>query len=371
MAALSLFVGIALATGFLTPPGSTASPAASATTVVKGPSASVTFDASGGWVADDTAGTVRRFNPTTGSWTSKPAPVGNAAVSIAAGFDKVWAVSALANTVVGVDASSGTTNRSPVGVAAGPVSVAAGDGGVWVASLEAGTVSLVDPTTFEVEASVALPDGAVRVALGDGSVWVTGQTDSLTRINPTPVGVTLRWESVDRRPRAHRRGRRRQGGLGGRRTERDGERGRSEEPAGRTHHCDPVADPTGGDPDTVAVWDGLVWVGDGATPIVSAFDPGTGRQVGARVAVPGVVRQLVVGDGNLWAATANPGRVVRLSRVKGLQPSWTSSMRVPRAPLGCTKATVVPLEPGRGASSMRRPPACRTAASAVATSVTR
>ena len=43
--------------------------------------------------------------------------------------------------------------------------------------------------------------------------------------------------------------------------------------------------------------------------------------------------------------------------------SWTSSIRVPKAVLGCTKATVVPREPGRGASSMTRPPwsftACR------------
>ena len=29
--------------------------------------------------------------------------------------------------------------------------------------------------------------------------------------------------------------------------------------------------------------------------------------------------------------------------------SWTSSMRVPNAPLGWTNATVVPLEPGRAA----------------------
>ena len=34
--------------------------------------------------------------------------------------------------------------------------------------------------------------------------------------------------------------------------------------------------------------------------------------------------------------------------------SWTSSIRVPNAPLGCTKATVVPRDPGRGTSSMTR-----------------
>ncbi len=40
--------------------------------------------------------------------------------------------------------------------------------------------------------------------------------------------------------------------------------------------------------------------------------------------------------------------------------SWTSSIRVPNASLGCTKATVVPRLPGRGASSMTRWPAAFT-----------
>ena len=51
--------------------------------------------------------------------------------------------------------------------------------------------------------------------------------------------------------------------------------------------------------------------------------------------------------------------------------SWTSSTRVPKAPLGCTKATVVPRDPGRGFSSMSFPPAARTASTAAAQSSTR
>ena len=51
--------------------------------------------------------------------------------------------------------------------------------------------------------------------------------------------------------------------------------------------------------------------------------------------------------------------------------SWTSSMSVPKAALGCTKATVVPREPGRGASSMTRPPASLTASGPRAQSSTR
>ena len=51
--------------------------------------------------------------------------------------------------------------------------------------------------------------------------------------------------------------------------------------------------------------------------------------------------------------------------------SWTSSTRVPKAPLGCTKATVVPRDPGRGFSSMSFPPVARTASTAAAQSSTR
>ena len=46
-------------------------------------------------------------------------------------------------------------------------------------------------------------------------------------------------------------------------------------------------------------------------------------------------------------------------------------MRVPKEVLGWTKATVVPRDPGRGASSMTRPPASFTAWSAAAQSATR
>ena len=51
--------------------------------------------------------------------------------------------------------------------------------------------------------------------------------------------------------------------------------------------------------------------------------------------------------------------------------SWTSSIRVPNAALGCTKATVVPRDPGRGTWSMTSPPWSLTDWSATAQSSTR
>ena len=51
--------------------------------------------------------------------------------------------------------------------------------------------------------------------------------------------------------------------------------------------------------------------------------------------------------------------------------SCTSSINVPNDVLGCTKATVVPRDPGRGSSSITRPPASLIACSATAQSSTR
>ena len=51
--------------------------------------------------------------------------------------------------------------------------------------------------------------------------------------------------------------------------------------------------------------------------------------------------------------------------------SWTSSMRVPKLPLGWTKATVVPRLPGRGALSIGVAPAATIASRAAAQSSTR
>ena len=51
--------------------------------------------------------------------------------------------------------------------------------------------------------------------------------------------------------------------------------------------------------------------------------------------------------------------------------SWTSSISVPKLPLGWTKATVVPRLPGRGAWSIGVAPAATIAASAAAQSSTR
>lgn len=329
-AVVALLLGIALATGFLTPPGSgtsTTSPAATLRTVVRSDAVADVAVASGnGYMLDDASGTIRRFDPSSGAFTGPARHVAGRPVSITAGFGELWVADAVGNAVVAVDPSTGRRVGNPISVGAEPVSVAAGEGGVWVASLGDGSVSLVDPRSRSVTASVALPDGAVRVVVGDGAVWVTGQTDTLTRIAPKPEGVSLKWKAI-------RVG---QGPIGVATT--PGAVWVADAVGGAVTKVDPVhlrvvdtyAIGTGGtvvgaeslraslghgasDPLTLAVANGLVWVGDGRAGTLTALDPSTGRQRDRAVTLPGMPRHLVVaGDRSLWLTTANPARVIEV-----------------------------------------------------------
>ncbi|HUY64498.1 MAG TPA: hypothetical protein VMV14_08280 [Acidimicrobiales bacterium] len=316
-AVVALLLGLALATGFLTPPGSSSgsstTAAASTHIVVRSDAADVAFASGSGWLVDDTKATIRRFDPSSGAFRGAALSVGRRPVGLAAGYGRLWVADAVGNAVDVVDPTRATIDGGPISVASEPVSVAAGLGGIWVASLGANTVSLIDPRTRTVTASVALPDGAVRVALGDGAVWVTGETDTLTRIEPRPLGVSLQWRSI-------RVG---QGPIG--LVAAPGAVWVADAQSGAVSRVDPtslrvtgtfrvgVAGATGvSDPDQVAVFDGWVWVTDGQAATVTSLDPSNGRQHGAPASLPGAPRRLVEADGSLWATTANPGTVVTL-----------------------------------------------------------
>ncbi len=315
---LALLIGVAITTDILTTPATTGAdgpPPAVAQTVIHAVAASVAFGPTGGWSADDHTGTLRRFNTTTGAALGRPLQLGGRPISVASGFGRIWVADIAGNQVWEVDPDTGTVVGAPIPVAQGPVSLAAGDGGVWVASLVAGTVSLIDPRSAQVLASGVLPDGAVRLAIGPDGVWVSGQTNTLTRVDPDPVGGSLHWRTVQVG----------QGpfgvGVG------DGSVWVANVKSGSVSRVDPATMrvtatyTVGGagagvpaNPEMVAVWHGRLWVADGQQGVVVALDPATGQQDGMPVEVPGVIRQLVLDDqGSMWGTTANPGTVVRFS----------------------------------------------------------
>jgi len=315
---LALVIGVAVMVDRIVDPGTPGAdgpPPADAQTVVHGAAASVAFGPTGGWVADDQTGTLRRFDSSTGTAIGRPLQLGGRPISVVSGFGRIWVADIAGSTVWEIDPRTGTVVGSPIAVAQGPVSLAAGDGGVWVASLVAGTISLIDPRTGQVLAAGTLPDGAVRLAVGPDGVWVSGQTDSLTRVDPDPVNGSLRWRTVEVG----------QGpfgvGVG------DGSVWVANVKSGSVSRVDPTSMrvtatyPVGGagggvpaNPEMVTVWHNRLWVADGQQGVVVALDPATGQQVGMPVVVPGVIRQLVLDDaGTLWGTTANPGTVVRFS----------------------------------------------------------
>jgi len=314
--ALVLGLGFAIA-GLVSPStsGPDGPPPADAQVVIRTAAASVAFDPAGAWLADDHSGTVRHFAPATGAALGRPVRVGGRPISVVAGFGRIWVADIAGSKVWEIDPGNGAVVGSPIAVAQGPVSLATGDGGVWVASLVAGTVSLIDPHTAQVVASAALPDGAVRLAIGPDGVWVSGQTDSLTRVDPRPVDATLSWRTV-------RVGQGPFGvGVG------DGSVWVANVKSGSVSRVDPatmrvsatytVGGAGGGvpaNPEMVTFWNGRLWVADGQQGVVVALDPATGQQIGMPVQVPGVIRQLVVDDGGaLWGTTANSGAVIRFS----------------------------------------------------------
>ena len=314
-ATVALFVGATLVTGFLAPRSPSGdAPPATVTVVANRQAASVTFDKTGGWLADDNDGTVRHFDPATGASIGQPVQIGGRPISVVAAYGRIWVADTANSEVYRINPVTSKVVGAPEPVAQGPVSLAAGDGGVWVASLLSGTVSLLDPRTGSLVASSALPDGAVRIMVGPGGVWVSGQTDSLTRVDPRPAGVSLVWRSV-------RVG---QGPIGV--TAGDGSVWVANVQSGSVSRVDPStvrvtatynlngAGAVSSDPEMLAVWQGRLWVGSGQQNAVVAIDPSTGSRIGGTVSTPGIVRQMVLDTGGtLWATTANPGTVVRFS----------------------------------------------------------
>jgi streptogramin lyase len=315
---LALLTAVAIVAGVLTStgaPGADGLPPATARVVTTTQAASVSFDASGAWFADDHTGALGHFDPSTGATLGRPLVLGGRPISVVSGFGHLWVADIAGSQVWEVNPTTGKVVGSPVAVPEGPVSLAAGDGGVWVASLLAGTVSVIDPRTAQIRASQALPDGAVRLVLGPGGVWVSGQTDALARVDPRPVGGSLRWRAVDvgQGPFGVAVG----AGSVWVANVKSGSVSRVDPNSMRVMATYAVGGASAGvpaNPEMVAVWHGLLWVADGQQGVVTALDPLSGRQIGMPVAVPGVMRAFGLdAGGGLWGTTANPGTVVHFT----------------------------------------------------------
>jgi streptogramin lyase len=324
-AGVAFLIGIALVTGFFSAPSAPANQPATtiATTVPPTPVATthvvtrtnataLTFEGTTGWLADGDAATVHRFDPSSGTITGTATGVGQRPVAVTSGAGRIWVADSVGSVVIALDPTNGRVRGRPITVAQEPVTLDSGPGGIWVGSVLGGTVSVLDPRSGAVRASVAIPDGVSRLVTGDGAVWVAGQQSSLTRVDPRPVGLVLRWRSVTvgRGPIDVALG----AGSVWVANAQSASITRVNPSTMRVTGTWRLPDGHGGaiEPAAIAFFAGRLWVADGIHDTVTAIDPATGREVGRAVSLPGPFRQLAAGDGALWAATSFPGAVVRI-----------------------------------------------------------
>jgi YVTN family beta-propeller protein len=170
----------------------------------------------------------------------------------------MWVANTLSGTVARIDPGTDQVSHS-IPTEGAPTDLAAGEGAVWVLNGLEGEVRSVDPRTNEVISSLTVPLGSGGIAVGAGYVWVTNPLDvSVTKIDPLTAEVV---ETIR---------------LG---------------PSGS------------GSPETIAVADDAVWVGDGLAPAMWKLDP-TNGDVLANPGLRGAPSAIAIGpDGRVWVAS--------------------------------------------------------------------
>jgi YVTN family beta-propeller protein len=170
----------------------------------------------------------------------------------------LWVANTLSGTVARIDPATNQVSQS-VPTEGAPTDIAAGEGAVWVLNGFDGEVRAIDPRTNQVTTTTAVPEGSGGIAVGAGFVWVTNPLDvSVTKMNPESAEVvaTIRF-----------------------------------------------GPPGSGSPETIAVGDRAVWVGDGLAPAMWKIDPTTDAVV-ANPGLRGVPSAIAIGlGGAVWVAS--------------------------------------------------------------------
>jgi YVTN family beta-propeller protein len=276
-------------------------------TLLRTPAASAVAQGDGaGWVTDDLKSLLIRFDPATGRTRGSVHLSGRPVAVVLDGGD-AWVANMVSNTVQEISTTTLRVRRT-IAVPAGPSGLAVLDGHIWVASLTAAVVSPLDPRLGVLGPPVPVPAGAVRLAAGFGSLWVTGTTDALTEITPAPGGgaPTLRSVTVGNGPIGVATGASSvwvANAAGGTVVQVNPQTRRM------THTY-----ATGGDPLSLAVAGGRVFVGDGMADRVRTLFPAP--TLGPITLVGSPRALLGVGTG-VWVAAANPGRVLAVSVAGG------------------------------------------------------
>ncbi|MGH9305341.1 MAG: hypothetical protein ACRD0I_00420 [Acidimicrobiales bacterium] len=259
------------------------------------------------WVADDSANTVTRVDPTTGLTDGPAIVVGRGPTAVATGDGAVWVVCTPTSSLYRIDPSTQAVVGGPIPVATDPVAVVAGDGAVWVASLAGASLTRVDPTLNQADALVPYPAGPVRLALTSSTLWVTGSDGTLSRLDPhngQALAATLALGGSSFGVATDARSAWVSDFLGN--------QVRRVSIATGSVVGSPI--PVGHHPGVMADGSGSVWVTNHDDSSVSRINSTTGALAARSIAVGGVPRDVVVDpNGQAWVVTVRPSALVRLT----------------------------------------------------------
>jgi len=283
---------------------STTAPVLTAHTLLRLPAASALAQGDGAaFVTDDRRDLLLRFDPGSGRVEGSVHLAGRPTAVVLAGRD-LWVADMVDNQVVEVDASTLHVVRS-VGVPAGPSGLAVLGPHVWVTSVVANEITAIDTRTGTAGTPVDVVGGAVRVAAGFGALWITGTADMLTYFVPPSVAARtpkLEGITVGNGPIGVATG--------------AGSVWVADAQGGSVSQVDPGSlkvvhtDPIGGDPLSVGVAGGRVYVGDGTAQTLRTVYPSPSSKV---LGIGTTPRSLLAVGGSVWVAGANPGRVLSVT----------------------------------------------------------
>ncbi len=287
-----------------TPHSPGGAPVVTARTLLRLPAASALAQGDGAaYVTDDRRDLLLRFDPGSGRVEGSVHLAGRPTAMVLDGRH-LWVADMVDNQVVEVEAPSLRVVRS-VGVPAGPSGLAVLGAQVWVTSVAANEITSIDTRSGVAGVPVDLVAGAVRVAAGFGALWISGTADMLTYFVPPsaqdrepklegitvgngPIGVATGADSVWVA------------------NAQDGTVSRVDPSTLRVVHTDEV----GGDPLSVGVAGGRVYVGDATAQTLRTVFPSPASKVPQIGTTP---RSLLPVGGSVWVAGANPGRVLSVS----------------------------------------------------------
>ena len=129
-----------------------------------------------------TRATFFRVDPRAATLVGKPARVGKALLTLAAGSNRIWVGDSYAGAVVSVDPrTAAVVTQTPLPHVS---DVAVGDGAVWATVDKPSEVVRLDlKTGARVGPPLPVPRTASGLAIGFGSIWVM-TADGVVRVRP-------------------------------------------------------------------------------------------------------------------------------------------------------------------------------------------